>query len=142
VLERIGRSFMQIMGEGRLKVHSFRKELKTKGFMIVDAVAATLDHFAETRSSIHADHQYLVRFRSAEDPGFTRVTAILLNWIQVDQSEVAIIETGMIASRHDQFIHDGIWGADSVSKTVSLRSMAHQAMSSIDNSLLSSMTLT
>lgn len=85
VLERIGRNFAQILGEGKVKVHSFREELKTKGIMIVDAVAATLDHFSETRGSIHANHQDIVRFGSVNDIGFRRITAILSNWIQVDR---------------------------------------------------------
>ncbi|KAH8905401.1 hypothetical protein BR93DRAFT_970192 [Coniochaeta sp. PMI_546] len=57
VLERVGRTFSQILAEGKLKVHSFREELKTKGTMVVDAFSATLDHPAESRGSIHANHR-------------------------------------------------------------------------------------
>lgn len=87
VLERVGRTFSQILAEGKLKVHSFREELKTKGTMVVDAFSATLDHPAESRGSIHANHREMARFSGLDDVGFRRVSAILLTWIQGDNSE-------------------------------------------------------
>ncbi|KAH8897670.1 hypothetical protein GQ53DRAFT_837506 [Thozetella sp. PMI_491] len=95
VLERIGRNFAQILGQGKLKVHSFREELKTKGMLVVDAVSATLDHFAETRGSIHANHRDIVRFGSMDDVGFRRITAVFSNWVQED---ISVAESGQLES--------------------------------------------
>lgn len=80
ILECVGRSFCQIMHEGKISVHSFREELATKGVMIVDDFSSSIGDANETRGTIHANHRNIARFTSLEDPGFTRVTSVLLRW--------------------------------------------------------------
>ena len=55
ILEQILESFGQILAKGRIKVHSFREELDTRGIMIVDSSSATIGYLKETRGSLHAN---------------------------------------------------------------------------------------
>ena len=81
-LERISRSFGQILSAGRIKVHSFREELPTHGVMVVDSGSSTIGYLHETRGSLHANHRNLARFSSMEDIKFQRVVSVLQDWIE------------------------------------------------------------
>ena len=81
ILERISRSFGQVLTSGRIQVHSFREELDTKGVTIVDAHSATIGYLHETRGSLYANHRNMAKFPSADDINFRRVAAVLRRWI-------------------------------------------------------------
>ena len=80
VLERIGRDFCHIMREGKVRVHSFREEVGTKGVMIVNDFSSTIGDARETRGTIHANHRNIAKFSSLTDAGFVRVSGVLLRW--------------------------------------------------------------
>ncbi|ERF76557.1 hypothetical protein EPUS_05830 [Endocarpon pusillum Z07020] len=82
ILERISRSFGQILATGNVKVHSFREELDTKGMMIVDSSSATIGYLHETRGSLHANHRDMAKFSCLEDVKFQRVVAVLGRWVE------------------------------------------------------------
>ena len=81
ILERISSSFEHVLTSNPLHVHSFREELETNGVLVVDASSSTLNCQNEARSSIHADHRNMVRFSSASDVNFQRVSAVLRRWV-------------------------------------------------------------
>lgn len=80
ILDRVARSFSQILQEGLIEVHSFREELATQGVMIVDSFSSSMGDALETRGMIHANHRDIARYYSAQDNGFRRVTDVLLRW--------------------------------------------------------------
>ena len=81
-LERISRSFGQILSTGRIKVHSFREELPTHGVMVVESASSTIGNLHETRGSLHANHRNLARFSSMKDIKFQRVVSVLQDWVE------------------------------------------------------------
>ena len=81
-LERISRSFDQILSIGKIKVHSFREELPTHGVMVVGSASSTIGYLHETRGSLHANHRDLARFSSMEDIKFQRVVSVLQDWVE------------------------------------------------------------
>ena len=81
-LERISRSFGQILSTGRIKVHSFQEELPTHGIMVVSSASSTIGYLHETRGSLHANHRNLARFSSMEDIKFQRVVSVLQDWVK------------------------------------------------------------
>lgn len=81
-LERISRSFGQILSTGRIKVHSFREELPTHGVMVVGSASSTIGYLHETRGSLHANHRNLAKFSSMEDIKFQRVVSVLQDWVE------------------------------------------------------------
>ena len=82
ILERISRSFGQILSSGRIKVHSFREELPTHGVMVVSSASSTIGYLHETRGSLHANHRNLARFSSMKDIKFQRVVSVLQGWVK------------------------------------------------------------
>ena len=82
ILERISRSFGQILSTGKIKVHSFREELPTHGVMVVGSASSTIGYLHETRGSLHANHRNLARFSSMEDIKFQRVASVLQDWVK------------------------------------------------------------
>ena len=82
VLERISRSFGQVLASGKLKVHSFQEELRTHGHMIVDKHASTIGYLKETKGVICADHRNMAKFSHSSDRDFQKVTAVLRQWLQ------------------------------------------------------------
>lgn len=80
-LERIARSFGQVLSSGQIKVHSFREELDTAGVTIVDANSATIGYLNETRGSLHANHRNMAKFSSINDTKFQRLASVLERWI-------------------------------------------------------------
>ena len=98
ILERISRSFGQILSDGRIKVHSFREELPTKGMMVVGPVSSTTSYLHETRGSLHANHRTMAKFSCLKDIKFQRVVSVLQGWFA---------EYLKIQSSHQRF-HDGM----------------------------------
>ena len=82
ILERISRSFGQILSTGRIKVHSFREELPTHGVMVVGSASSTIGYLHESRGSLHANHRNLAKFSSMEDIKFQRVISVLQEWVK------------------------------------------------------------
>ncbi|MCJ1405548.1 hypothetical protein MMC11_008776, partial [Xylographa trunciseda] len=80
-LERISRSFGQILATDQLKVHSFREELDTKGVKIVESFSSTIDYFKETRGTLHANHRNMAKCSSVHDVKFQRLASVLRRWI-------------------------------------------------------------
>ena len=87
ILERISRSFGQILSTGRIKVHSFREELPTHGVMVVGSSSSTIGYLHETRGSLHANHRKLARFSSMEDIKFQRVVSVLQDWVKASSEK-------------------------------------------------------
>ena len=81
ILERITRSFGQILAAGHLKVHSFREELDTKGMSIVDASSYSIGYLYETKSSLYANHRNMAKMSSFNDINFQRVTSVIRRWL-------------------------------------------------------------
>ncbi|KAK2747372.1 hypothetical protein FQN55_005121 [Onygenales sp. PD_40] len=80
ILERVSKSFCQILSDGNLHVHSFSEELSTTGLKIVDSFSSYIGEVNETRGIIYADHRNIARFSGLDDPGFKRVQNVLLKW--------------------------------------------------------------
>ena len=93
VLERISRSFGQVLAAERLKVHSFREELDTKGVRIVEDFSSTIGYMNETRGSLHANHRDMAKFSSADDVKFRRVVSVLRRWIQEESKLQSTADT-------------------------------------------------
>ena len=81
ILERITRSFGQILAAGNLRVHSFREELDTKGMSIVDASSYSIGYLYETKGSLHANHRTMAKMSSFDDINFQRVTSVIQRWL-------------------------------------------------------------
>ncbi|KAL9092274.1 MAG: hypothetical protein Q9165_004448 [Trypethelium subeluteriae] len=81
ILERISRSFGQVLAAAKMKVHSFREELPSKGIMIVAPTSSTIGYLHETRGSLHANHRNMAKFSSTADVKFQRVTSVLQDWV-------------------------------------------------------------
>lgn len=90
ILERVTRSFCQILRDGNLSVHSFSEELSTSGIKVVDTFSSYISDANETRGVIHANHRDVARFASADDPGFKRVGNVLLRW----ESDIPLKKAG------------------------------------------------
>ncbi|KAK3944600.1 ankyrin repeat domain-containing protein 17 [Diplogelasinospora grovesii] len=84
-LESIQSRFLNMIREQReggrpLEVTCFFEELPLSvGRVVVSRESATFDSFSPI--AIHADHREMVRFASAEDPGFRALLGILRLWI-------------------------------------------------------------
>ena len=88
VLERISRSFGQVLSFGQLNVHSFQEELETKGVKIVAASSSTIGYLHESRSTLHANHRDMAKFSSHNDNNFRRVSSVISRWVEdIEQSE-------------------------------------------------------
>ncbi|KAL9627176.1 MAG: hypothetical protein Q9164_007684, partial [Protoblastenia rupestris] len=81
VLDRITRSFGQLLATGQIKVHSFQEELDTKGIRIVDGFSSTIGYPEETRGTLYANHRDIAKFSSAKDVKFERLASVLRRWI-------------------------------------------------------------
>lgn len=81
ILERITRSFGQVLATGRLKVHSFQEELDTKGFPIVEPSSSTIGYLYETTSTLHANHRNMAKMSGLGDTKFQRVTSVIQRWL-------------------------------------------------------------
>lgn len=77
VLERISKSFGQLVAKGKIRVHSFREELPSKGMMIVDSVSSRIGYLHETQASLHANHRNMAKFSSNKDINFQRLVSII-----------------------------------------------------------------
>ncbi|KAG8527833.1 uncharacterized protein KY384_006749 [Bacidia gigantensis] len=82
ILERISRSFTQVLSSSSIKVHSFREELPTKGRMIVTPASAAIGYLHETQGSLYANHRSMAKFSSVKDIKFERVTSVLQRWVE------------------------------------------------------------
>ena len=81
ILERITRSFGQILAAGHLRVHSFREELDIKGMSIVDASSYSIGYLYETKGSLYANHRNMAKISSFNDINFQRVTSVIQRWL-------------------------------------------------------------
>ena len=90
-LERIGKSFSEMISTHKIFVHTFREELDTRGVMIVDSFSSTIGHPKESTSAIHANHRNMGRFSGMEDVGFKRVCGVLQRWgdFLAEQSKIS-----------------------------------------------------
>jgi hypothetical protein len=79
-LDRIGKSFSQILADGRIKVHSFAEELPTTGIMVVQTFSYSIGDAFETTGTIPSNHSNMTKFSSEKDIGFERVSKVLQRW--------------------------------------------------------------
>lgn len=108
VLERVTRSFGQVLGAGKIKVHSFQEAEKTNGVMIVENHSSKIGYLNETTGTIYADHRDMARFRSEDDRGFQSVVAVLDRWLEEanqSQSQPSIAAKSGI---HQSKLPDGL----------------------------------
>ena len=96
VLERITRSFGQVLAAGSLKVHSFRESLDTNGVRIVDAHSSSIGYSYETTSTLHANHRNMAKMSSAVDPKFQKVTSVIQRWLE--EGLETEVECGIVES--------------------------------------------
>ncbi|KAL6721932.1 hypothetical protein ACLMJK_001037 [Lecanora helva] len=87
VLDRIGYSFSQTKLKYQIVTYSFFEEKVTRKYrvfstMIVKADSAKIGDATEESSSIPANHHDMIRFGSARDIGFVRVSAQLRRWVE------------------------------------------------------------
>ena len=107
ILERIARSFGQILAAGHLRVHSFREEYDTKGISIVDASSYSIGYLYETKGSLHANHRTMAKMSSLNDINFQRVTSVIQRWLDETRdlhTELGIPEKASILP--NGLIHD------------------------------------
>lgn len=82
---------------------------------VVSNTSATVEGYASF--SIHANHNDMVKFASAEENGFKRLLGVLARWkSQLELRQTVGEQNGMIAS-------DGIHPADSVSSAIPTRAL-------------------
>jgi hypothetical protein len=93
ILERVAKSFCQILRDGNIRVHSFHEELPLAGVQIVDTFSSSIGDASETRGVIRANHRNMARFSCVTDPGFKRVTSVLLRWEYDLMQEKAVGES-------------------------------------------------
>lgn len=79
-LERLGRSFSQIIIDRKIKVATFTEELLTNGVVIVDKSSSIIGDGLEVVGSIPSNHVEMAKFDSDADVGFRRVSAALKRW--------------------------------------------------------------
>ena len=106
-LERISRSFGQILSTGRIKVHSFREELPTHGVMVVGSASSTMGYLHESRGSLHANHRNLARFSSIEDVKYQRVVSVLQDWVK-ESSEKQHNQQHLQSGNENPALPDGL----------------------------------
>ena len=87
ILERITKSFEQVLPTRHLRVHSFREELDTKGVPIVDASSSSIGYLHETTGTLYANHRGMAKMSSLNDVKFQRITAVIHRWL--DESGVS-----------------------------------------------------
>ena len=88
--ERISNTFRHVLASGRINIHSFQEELQTHGISIVDASSSRLGDVNESISTLHANHQDMVKFSTANDPNFKRVVSVLRRWVdEINESQPA-----------------------------------------------------
>ncbi len=81
ILERITRSFGQVLAAGHLRVHPFLEELDTKGIPIVDPFSSSIGYLYETTGTLHANHRNMAKMSSLNDLNFQRVTSVIQRWL-------------------------------------------------------------
>ncbi|KAK4227230.1 hypothetical protein QBC38DRAFT_455462 [Podospora fimiseda] len=87
VLELISRNFLAVLNRRKIRVHSFREELKTGGtggILVVDGFSSRIGWAFETHGLLHADHRQMVKFTLKRDPNFERVVAVLHRWLDTE----------------------------------------------------------
>lgn len=47
---------------------------------VVNTFSSAIEHGLEIRGLIPADHRHMTRFSGLSDPGFKRVSAVLIRW--------------------------------------------------------------
>ena len=107
-LERITRAFGQVAGSGQVKIHSFREELRTKGYMIVDTNASYTGYLCETNDTIHADHRNMCKFSGPRDRGHQQVIAVLQRWFDDADQPYSRRSTSVIAEIPPRHLPDGL----------------------------------
>lgn len=92
-LERISRSFYETW-ERHQQIHikSFFEEKETRklgiiGTRIVAPGCARIGHVREEIGSIPADHRYMAKYSSSDDPGFKEVSKVLKRWVDDIEEE-------------------------------------------------------
>ena len=101
ILERISRSFGQVLASGKIKVHSFQEELDTKGAMIVGSTSSTIGYINESRSTLHANHRNMAKFSSSDDVNFQRFISVLRRWTTaMDQAQILPRHCSVVESEH------------------------------------------
>ncbi|KAG8526675.1 uncharacterized protein KY384_008104 [Bacidia gigantensis] len=116
-LDRITRSFGQILGDGKVKVHSFQEELKTHGYMIVQEQASSIGYLGETKGYIHANHKEIAKFRDSTDRGFQSIIAVLGRWLesvnQAPDQPSTVVKSGIKSSKlPDGLIFDEVYNKE------------------------------
>jgi len=80
LLERVGKTFSQILVDRKVNISCFEEELPMAGVMIVDTFSYSLGDGLEITQNIHANHVNMTKFGSSEEQGFKSVSAVLLRW--------------------------------------------------------------
>ncbi len=107
ILERITRSFGQVLAAGHLRVHSFLEELDTKGIPIVDPFSSSIGYLYETTGTLHANHRNMAKMSSLNDLNFRRVTSVIQRWL--DESNDSLPKLGIpenVSGLPDSLIFD------------------------------------
>jgi hypothetical protein len=79
-LQYISQEFSRLLVSRSFHIYSFREEYPYHGVMIVDDYSSSIGDGMEDCSTIPSNHRDMTKFRSAEDTGFIRVSAILQRW--------------------------------------------------------------
>jgi hypothetical protein len=79
-LDRISKSFKQILADRKIKIHSFAEERPTTGVMVVQTFSYSVEEAFEITSTIPSNHSNMTKFSSKEDIGFERVSKVLQRW--------------------------------------------------------------
>ena len=108
ILERIARSFGQVLATGCIKVHSFREEIDTKGLEIVEDFSSTISYFHKTRGTLHANHRNMTKFSSPGDVKFQRVVSVLRRWLDDIPSSQPISDIAMQSVTEAPSLPDGL----------------------------------
>lgn len=110
VLERISKSFGYLLANGRIKVHSFREELPSKGMMIVGSASSAIGYLHETQGSLHANHRNMAKFSSTQDTNFQRLVSVMRGWINVylqeQKSQTRVQQTNNVPQLPDGAVFD------------------------------------
>ena len=88
ILERITRTFGQVLTSQRVRVHSFREELETKGMAVVDSHSSMIGHPNETHGSFYANHREMAKMRDMSDVNFQRLASVIKDWTMSPKFEL------------------------------------------------------
>jgi hypothetical protein len=94
-LDRISKGFFETWeAHKQIHVKSFFEEKETRklgvlGIRVVSPECACIGHVREETGSIPADHRFMAKYSSPDNPGFKAVSKVLKRWVRGIEEELS-----------------------------------------------------